>query len=136
MAKVAADALLASEGWDLAKVLAALDYWSESGRHAAYPALSAPGTLPHDRAGPDNGAEALAALALIRAYAARDMYTARHILARWAGTLEEAQDFAAIVANSHRWRWPGGRTATGRRPGRRGRRTPDLPGGRANRLAA
>lgn len=29
MAKVAADALLASEGWDLAKVLGALDYWSE-----------------------------------------------------------------------------------------------------------
>lgn len=29
MAKVAADALLASEGWDLGAVLAALDYWSD-----------------------------------------------------------------------------------------------------------
>jgi hypothetical protein len=47
---------------------------------------------------PDNGAEALAAFALIRAYAAGDMYTARHVLARWAGTLEEAQSFASIVA--------------------------------------
>jgi len=30
MAKVAADALLASEGYDLAKVVKALDYWMES----------------------------------------------------------------------------------------------------------
>lgn len=30
MAKVAADALLASEGWDLAKVVKALDFWMES----------------------------------------------------------------------------------------------------------
>jgi hypothetical protein len=30
MAKVAADALLASEGWDLVKVVKALDFWMES----------------------------------------------------------------------------------------------------------
>ena len=47
---------------------------------------------------PDNGAEALAAFALIRAYAAGDLYTACHVLARWAGTLDEAQSFASIVA--------------------------------------
>ena len=43
--------------------------------------------------------EALAAFALIRAYAARDMYTARHILARWA-TRDRAASFAAVVASS------------------------------------
>jgi hypothetical protein len=42
--------------------------------------------------------EALAALALIRAYAARDMYTARHILARW-DTHDRAVSFAAVVAH-------------------------------------
>ena len=43
--------------------------------------------------------EALAAFALIRAYAARDMYTARHILARW-DTPDQAASFAAVVASS------------------------------------
>lgn len=47
----------------------------------------------------DNGAEALAALALIHAYAARDMYTARHILARW-DTPEHGASFAAVVASA------------------------------------
>jgi hypothetical protein len=42
--------------------------------------------------------EALAALALIRAYTARDMYTARHILARW-DTHDRAASFAAVVAH-------------------------------------
>ena len=42
--------------------------------------------------------EALAALALIRAYAARDMYTARHILARW-DTRDRPGSFAAVVAH-------------------------------------
>jgi hypothetical protein len=48
----------------------------------------------------DNGAQALAALALIRAYAGRDLYTARHILARWAHGPEDAASFAAVVASS------------------------------------
>jgi hypothetical protein len=41
--------------------------------------------------------EGLAALALIRAYTARDMYTARHILARWE-THDRSASFAAVVA--------------------------------------
>ena len=41
--------------------------------------------------------EGLAALALIRAYTARDMYTARHILARW-DTHDRSASFAAVVA--------------------------------------
>lgn len=50
--------------------------------------------------GADNGAQALAAFALIRAYAAGDLYTARHILARWAGTKDEAAAFAGVVASA------------------------------------
>jgi hypothetical protein len=46
------------------------------------------------QAGEDEG---LAALALIRAYAARDMYTARHILARW-DTHDRSASFSAVVA--------------------------------------
>ena len=48
--------------------------------------------------GPAEQDEALAALALIRAYAARDMYTARHILARW-DTHDRPASFAAVVAH-------------------------------------
>jgi hypothetical protein len=47
----------------------------------------------------DNGAEALAALALIHAYTVRDMYTARHILARW-DTPDRSASFAAVVASA------------------------------------
>jgi hypothetical protein len=47
----------------------------------------------------DNGPQALAALALIRAYAERDLYTARHILAAW-DTGDRATSFAAIVASA------------------------------------
>ena len=43
--------------------------------------------------------EALAAIALIRAYTARDIYTAERILARWA-TGDSALRFAATVATS------------------------------------
>jgi hypothetical protein len=43
--------------------------------------------------------EALAAFALIRAYTARDMYTAQHILDRW-DTREDGRSFAATVATS------------------------------------
>ena len=42
---------------------------------------------------------ALAAVALIRAYTARDIYTAERILARWA-TGDSALRFAATVATS------------------------------------
>ena len=48
--------------------------------------------------GQAEGDEALAALALIRAYVARDMYTARHILARW-DTRDRSASFAAAVAH-------------------------------------
>ena len=50
MAKVAADALLASEGYDLAKVLWPPWTTGPSWPPTACPALSAPGTLRHDRA--------------------------------------------------------------------------------------
>ena len=43
--------------------------------------------------------EALAAVALIRAYTARDLYTADRILARWA-TKGNGLEFAAMVASS------------------------------------
>ena len=43
--------------------------------------------------------EALAAIALIRAYTARDIYTAERILARWAYG-RSAGSFAATVATS------------------------------------
>ena len=43
--------------------------------------------------------EALAAYALIRAYVARDRYTAARILGRWASG-EDALRFAATVATS------------------------------------
>ena len=43
--------------------------------------------------------EALAAVALIRAYTARDIYTAERILARWA-TGDSGLRFAATVATS------------------------------------
>ena len=43
--------------------------------------------------------EGVAALALIRAYAERDMYTARHILARW-DTRDRRTSFAAVVAST------------------------------------
>src|ERR1700761_9008480 len=47
----------------------------------------------------DNGAGALAAPALIKAYAERDMYTALHILAR-RDTRDHHGSFAAVVASS------------------------------------
>jgi hypothetical protein len=47
----------------------------------------------------DNGPQALAALALVRAYTERDLYTARHILAAW-DTGDRASSFAAIVASA------------------------------------
>ena len=43
--------------------------------------------------------EALAAYALIRAYVARDRYTAARILGRWASG-EDGMGFAAVVASS------------------------------------
>ena len=43
--------------------------------------------------------ESLAAVALIRAYTARDLYTADRILARWA-TKGNGMNFAAMVASS------------------------------------
>jgi len=43
--------------------------------------------------------EALAAVALIRAYTARDLYTAERILARWASG-PDGMAFAAVVATS------------------------------------
>jgi hypothetical protein len=43
MAKVAADALLASEGYDLAKVVKALDYWMESAANGVPSAARARG---------------------------------------------------------------------------------------------
>jgi hypothetical protein len=48
------------------------------------------------RAEPDEG---VAALALIRAYATRDMFTARHILARWDNG-DRGTSFAAVVAST------------------------------------
>ena len=49
---------------------------------------------------PRNAAQGLAAFALIRAYAAGDLYSARHILARWATTQQDAAAFAGIVASA------------------------------------
>jgi hypothetical protein len=43
--------------------------------------------------------EALAAVALIRAYTARDLYTAERILARWAAG-PDGMAFAAVVATT------------------------------------
>ena len=49
----------------------------------------------------DNGPQALAALALIRAYTERDLYTARHILAAWDDRdRDRPGSFAAVVASA------------------------------------
>ena len=59
--------------------------------------MSAPGGAGWSRA--TAAEEALAAVALIRAYTARDLYTADRILARWA-TKGNGMNFAAMVASS------------------------------------
>src|SRR5689334_25413556 len=51
MASVAAQALLASEGYDLERVLAALDYWMESAS-CGVPSAQRAGTPRHDRPRP------------------------------------------------------------------------------------
>jgi len=59
--------------------------------------MSTPAEEARPRATPAE--ESLAAVALIRAYTARDLYTADRILARWA-TKGNGMNFAAMVASS------------------------------------
>ena len=59
--------------------------------------MSAPAEEARPRATPAE--ESLAAVALIRAYTARDLYTADRILACWA-TKGNGMNFAAMVASS------------------------------------
>ena len=93
-----------SEGYDMAKVLRTLDALDGHGRQrrALCPGRQGQGrsmTAPGTERSATVAEEALAAVALIRAYTARDLYTADRILARWA-TKGNGLEFAAMVASS------------------------------------